>query len=122
MRFRYHYPQDEFPYEDLRTKNARRDRTEPEYELIDTGIFDEDRYWVVDVDYAKATPTDISIRITVTNAGPDEATIDVLPTIWFRNTWGGAADTRAGNARRRRHDDATHWRSGTYHLDPGSVA
>ncbi|MEZ5186834.1 MAG: hypothetical protein R2720_13915, partial [Candidatus Nanopelagicales bacterium] len=58
LRFRYHYPQDEFPYDDLRKVNADRDRTQPEYELIDTGIFDEDRYWVVDVDYAKASPTD----------------------------------------------------------------
>ncbi len=122
MRFRYHYPQNEFPYEDLRKVNAERDRSQPEYELIDTGIFDEDRYWVVDVDYAKATPTDISIRITVTNAGPDEATIDVLPTMWFRNTWGWG---RGHPVPEMRMDNATimatHWRSGTYHLDPGPL-
>ena len=111
-----------FPYDDLLATNAERDRTEPEYELIDTGVFDDDRYWVVDVDYAKATPTDISIRITVTNAGPDEATLDVLPTLWFRNTWGWG---RGHPVPEMRVDTgalmATHWRSGTYHLDPGPL-
>jgi hypothetical protein len=85
--WRYHYPQQEFPYDDLVTENARRDKLQPEYELIDTGIFDESRYWVVTVDYAKAAPRDLTMRITVENAGPQEATLDVLPTLWFRNTW-----------------------------------
>ena len=122
LRWRYHYPQAAFPYDDLLAANAARDRSEPEYELIDTGVFDDDRYWVVDVDYAKATPTDIGIRITVTNAGPDEATIDVLPTMWFRNTWGWG---RGHPVPEMRMDSgaliATHWRSGTYHLDPGPL-
>ncbi len=87
MRWRYHYPQAAYPYNDLVAVNGRRSREEPEYELIDTGVFDEDRFWVVTVDYAKATPTDTCIVITVANRGPDEATIDVLPTLWFRNTW-----------------------------------
>ncbi|MGC4110325.1 MAG: hypothetical protein QM747_07845 [Nocardioides sp.] len=85
--WRYHYPQCAFPYRDLVAENARRGRHEPEYELLDTGVFDEDRYWVVDVNYAKAAPHDVLMRVRVTNAGPDPAAIDVLPTVWFRNTW-----------------------------------
>ena len=85
--WRYHYPQGSFPYDDLVAENGRRDRHEPEYELLDTGTFDEDRYWVVDVHYAKASPTDLLMEIEITNAGPDEETIHVLPTAWFRNTW-----------------------------------
>src|SRR6188768_3271214 len=88
----YHYPQREFPYGDLIAENARRGKLDPEYELVDTGIFDESRYWVVTVDYAKAAPRDLLMRITVENAGPDEATIDVLPTFWFRNTWSWGYD------------------------------
>jgi len=85
--WRYHYPQGEFPYGDLVAENARRSRLEPEYELIDTGIFADNRYWVVTVDYAKDGPRDLLMKITVENAGPDEATLHVLPTLWFRNTW-----------------------------------
>ena len=87
LKWRYHYPHAAFPYEDLVAENGRRSRLEPEYELLDTGIFDDDRYWIVEVDYAKADPTDILARITVRNAGPDPATIHVLPTLWFRNEW-----------------------------------
>ena len=90
--WRYHYPQREFPYGDLVAENARRGKLDPEYELVDTGIFDENRYWVVTVDYAKAAPRDLLMRITVENAGPDEATLDVLPTLWFRNTWSWGYD------------------------------
>ncbi|WP_395729077.1 MGH1-like glycoside hydrolase domain-containing protein [Nakamurella sp.] len=85
--WRYHYPQREFPYGELIAENARRGKLEPEYELVDTGIFDENRYWVVTVDYAKGGPRDLLMNVTVENAGPDEATIHVLPTLWFRNTW-----------------------------------
>jgi hypothetical protein len=85
--WRYHYPQREFPYADLVATNRLRGKTESEYELVDTGIFAEDRFWVVDVDYAKAGAHDLLMRIRVTNAGPDEATIHVLPTLWYRNTW-----------------------------------
>ncbi|MBA3489334.1 MAG: glucosidase [Longispora sp.] len=87
MRWRYHYPQDTFPYDDLTAVNAARGRDEPEYELVDTGVFDEDRYWAVTVDYAKASPTDMCMLITVANRGPETATLHVLPTLWFRNTW-----------------------------------
>ncbi|WP_430869175.1 MGH1-like glycoside hydrolase domain-containing protein [Demequina aurantiaca] len=85
--WRYHYPQQAFPYADLVAENARRSAAEPEYELIDTGIFDDDRYWVVNVDYAKAGPRDVLMSITLENAGPEAATIEVLPTLNFRNTW-----------------------------------
>jgi hypothetical protein len=87
MRWRYVYPQDPFPYEQLIEENRRRSRSDPEFELLDTGVFDQDRYWDVVVDYAKAAPDDWCIRMTVRNAGPQEAIIDVLPTVWFRNTW-----------------------------------
>ncbi len=86
-RWRYHYPQRAFPYADLVAVNGRRGRAEPEYELMDTGVFDDDRYWIVEVHYAKADPDDILMAIEVTNAGPDAATLHVLPTAWFRNTW-----------------------------------
>jgi hypothetical protein len=85
--WRYHYPQEPFPYEDLLATNAARNRLEPEYELLDTGIFEDSRYWVVSVDYAKEGPHDLLMRITVENAGPQTATLRVLPTFWFRNTW-----------------------------------
>jgi hypothetical protein len=87
MRWRYHYPQAAFPYDELVAVNGRRSREEPEYELIDTGVFDDDRFWAVTVDYAKAGPTDVCVVIRVSNRGPDAATLDVLPTLWFRNTW-----------------------------------
>ncbi|GAA0995485.1 MGH1-like glycoside hydrolase domain-containing protein [Subtercola frigoramans] len=85
--WRYHYPQAEFPYDDLIATNARRSKLEPEYELVDTGIFDDSRYWVVTVDYAKEGPHDLLMQITLENAGSDAATIEVLPTLWYRNTW-----------------------------------
>jgi hypothetical protein len=94
MKFLYKYPQAPFPYEDLVRINQMRSRKEPEYELLDTGIFDEDRYFDVFVEYAKASPEDILIRITVHNRGPEAASLQVLPTLWFRNTWswpGGGA-------------------------------
>jgi hypothetical protein len=85
--WRYHYPQRAFPYQQLLDDNRKRGKLDPEYELLDTGIFDDDRYWVVDVHYAKADPTDILMTISVTNAGPDTEVLHVLPTMWFRNTW-----------------------------------
>ncbi len=87
MRALYKYPQRAFPYTELVRESARRGRHEPEYELPDTGAFDEGRYWDVQVEYAKAGPDDLAIRITVANRGPDAATLHLLPTLWFRNTW-----------------------------------
>jgi len=89
-RWRYHYPQRAFPYEDLIDGNAARNRRQPEYELIDTGAFDDGRYWITEVRYVKAGPDDILMTVDVTNAGPDEAELHVLPTAWFRNTWSWA--------------------------------
>jgi hypothetical protein len=104
-RWRYHYPQAEFPYGDLVATNARRGRYEMEYELLDTGVFDGDRYWIVDVDYAKASPLDLLVTVRVTNAGPDAATLHVLPTAWFRNTWAWGDDETP--PRLRAADEAT---------------
>ena len=87
MKYLYKYPQAEFPYAKLLEENRRRDRLQSEYELLDTGVFDENRYFDVFVEYAKADAEDILVRITVTNRGPESANLRVLPTIWFRNTW-----------------------------------
>lgn len=83
----YKYPQKEFPYEDLIEINGKRSRTEPEYEIEDTGVFDEDRFFDVEVSYAKGGPEDLLIVVSVTNRGPEAAELTLLPTIWFRNTW-----------------------------------
>jgi hypothetical protein len=87
MQYLYKYPQRAFPYLDLVETNRRRSREEFEYELLDTGVFHDDRYFDVVVEYAKATPEDILIRVTVHNRGPEAARLHVLPTVWFRNTW-----------------------------------
>jgi len=87
MEYLYKYPQNEFPYEKLVSENKKRSRLEPEYEILDTGIFDRDEYFDVQVTYAKGSPKDIAIRITVTNRGKKEADITVLPTLWFYNRW-----------------------------------
>jgi hypothetical protein len=87
MKYLYKYPQAEYPYVPLIENNRTRDKQASEYELLDTGIFDEDRYFDVFVEYAKAEPEDILIQITISNRGPEPAEIHVLPTVWFRNTW-----------------------------------
>src|ERR1700755_898783 len=88
----YKYPQAAFPYDLLVQENGRRDRHQPEFEIIDTGIFDADRYFDVDIEYAKAGAEDILLRLTVTNRGSEEAAIHVLPQVWFRNTWSWFTD------------------------------
>ena len=102
MKGLYKYPQAEFPYEQLLAENRKRSRNDPEYELGDTGVFRENRYFDVSVEYAKATPEDILVRIGVVNRGPEAATLRVLPTVWFRNLWswgnGGAkSELRKGS-------------------------
>jgi hypothetical protein len=87
MKFLYKYPQAEFPYAALVEENRRRDRRTPEFELIDTGVFEADRYFDVVVEYAKAAPDDVLIRITATNRGAEPAALELLPTVWYRNTW-----------------------------------
>ena len=87
LKCQYKYPQRAFPYLDLVSTNGRRSKQEMEYELLDTGIFDDDRYFDVVVEYAKAGPDDILMLVTAHNRGPDAATLHLLPTLWFRNTW-----------------------------------
>jgi hypothetical protein len=87
MKYLYKYPQAAYPYADLVETNRRRTRHEFEYELLDTGVFNADRYFDIFVEYAKAAPEDILIKITVCNRGPEAAELHVLPTLWFRNTW-----------------------------------
>src|SRR5919198_6094045 len=87
MRALYKYPQRAFPYTELVAENRRRGRHEPEYELVDTGIFSENRYFDVELEYAKASPTDLVIRVSATNRGAEPAPLHIVPTLWFRNTW-----------------------------------
>jgi len=94
MRYLYKYPQGEYPYRELVERNRQQGRGGREYELLDTGVFDEDRYFDVFVDYAKADVDDILIRIEAFNRGPATARLDLLPTLWFRNTWSWGADPR----------------------------
>ena len=92
MKYLYKYPQTAYPYNDLIATNRDLGRDQPEYELLDTGVFDEDRYYDVFVEYAKASPEDLLIQITVHNRGPEEATLQLLPTLWFRNDWAWGDD------------------------------
>ena len=100
MRWLYRYPQAEFPYEQLRQANAARSRDDREYELADTGVLDEDRFFDVTVTYAKAAPDDLTIEIAATNHGPDPAPLHLLPQVWFRNTWAWGRDDRRAALRR----------------------
>ena len=109
MKYLYKYPQNAYPYGDLIETNRRRGRNDSEYELLDTGIFNDDRYFDVFVEYAKAAPTDILIQISVCNRGPEAAQLHVLPTLWFRNTWTWWPDQpkpslRQMPERKHRHD------------------
>ncbi|MGA9860379.1 MAG: hypothetical protein WBQ18_21110 [Solirubrobacteraceae bacterium] len=121
LKCQYKYPQQAFPYDDLVATNAKRGKLDMEYELLDTGIFDEDRYFDVVVEYAKAAPDDILMQVTAYNRGPDAATLHLLPTLWFRNTWSWgddvvkpvleAADGETGIAAvRASHPDLGEWR------------
>jgi len=94
MKALYKYPQRAYPYNDLLETNRHRGKQEPEYELIDTGVFSEDRYFDVTMEYAKVDPLDILIRVSVTNRGPEAAPLHLLPTLWYRNTWAWGYDDR----------------------------
>ncbi len=94
MKALYKYPQRAYPYNDLLETNRNRSKQDPEYELIDTCVFSEDRYFDVTMEYAKVDPLDILIRVSVTNHGPEAAPIHLLPTLWFRNTWSWGYDDR----------------------------
>jgi len=118
MRMLYKYPQAEFPYTQLVEENRRRGKEQPEFELLDTGIFAESRYFDVFVEYAKADVEDILIRITAVNRGPDVATLHLLPSVWFRNTWSWGRDARrpsaqiAANGRESTCVELQHWQYG----------
>ena len=118
LKFLYKYPQDEFPYARLVEENRRRGKDQPEFELLDTGIFDADRYFDVFVEYAKAAPDDILMRITVHNRGPEPAKLTLLPQLCFRNTWSWSAN---GNVHRLSTDGGgikiEHVRLGNFRLD-----
>jgi hypothetical protein len=100
MKYLYKYPQREYPYDRLVKEGSSRGHDQAEFELIDTGIFDENRYFDVFVEYAKATPEEILIKITVHNRGPESAELHLLPTLWFRNTWAWGIDDRRPRARK----------------------
>jgi hypothetical protein len=100
MKMLYKYPQAEFPYRRLLEENQKRDRTEPEFELLDTGVFQENRYFDVLIEYAKSDSEDILARVTAYNRGPEVADLHVLPTLWFRNTWSWGKDLRRPVVRR----------------------
>ena len=128
LRCQYKYPQRAFPYEDLVATNGRRGKQEMEYELLDTGIFDEDRYFDVVIEYAKAGPDDILMLVTAHNRGPDPATLHLLPTLWFRNTWSwGSEGTKPSiealaqdpslAAARAKHPELGEW---LLHADPSA--
>ena len=118
MKYLYKCPQREFPYRDLVETNGKRSREEFEYELLDTGVFDEDRYFDAFVEYAKGAPEDLLVKITVFNRGPEAARLHVLPTLWFRNTWSWGGDTRKPSLRSTGPStiEATHHDLGTYVL------
>jgi mannosylglycerate hydrolase MGH1-like protein len=116
LTMRYKYPQRAFPYGDLVETNRNRGKEEREYELIDTGIFAEDRYFDVEVSYAKAGPDDILMRVSATNRGPESAELHLLPTLWFRNTWSWGAGDAPRPILRRDGDNA---RIGATHPDLG---
>jgi hypothetical protein len=101
MKFLYKYPQAEFPYARLVEENRRRGKNEPEYELLETGIFDGDRYFDIFVEYAKADPEDILVRVSAVNRGPETAQLHLLPHLWFRNTWSWGRDPSRPRLRRR---------------------
>jgi hypothetical protein len=107
LKMLYKYPQAAFPYGDLVETNRRRSKEEPEYELIETGVFAEDRYFDVVVEYAKAGPEDILVRISATNRGPDSAELHLLPHLWFRNTWSWGGHDAGERPTLRRAEDGS---------------
>src|SRR5262249_30663358 len=117
LKMLYKYPQRAFPYARLVDENRRRTRHDPEFELLDTGIFADDRYFDVVVEYARAAPDDLLMQVTAYNRGPDDAPLHVLPQLWFRNTWTFQGDPKptlsvtAGGA-----VEAVHRKLGTYFL------
>ncbi|MBK8976093.1 MAG: glucosidase [Planctomycetes bacterium] len=124
MRMLFKYPQRPYPYDELVRENKRRGRLDPEYEIFDTAAFADDRYFDIRIDYAKGAPTDVLMRIEIANRGPEQATIHVLPQLWFRNTWSWTA----GSDRPRIHAErpgqltAEHRALGRYHCQVDEAA
>src|SRR5271154_6328703 len=122
MKYLYKYPQNPYPYGDLIETNRRRGRNDSEYELLDSGVFNDDRYFDVFLEYAKAGPSDILIQISVTNRGPEAAELHLLPTLWFRNTWTWWPDQPKPSLREMKGDSgvgtiaASHFELGNYSL------
>ena len=113
----YKYPHRAFPYDRLRDENRRRGTGEPEFELIDTGIFDDDRYFDIVIEYAKAAPDDLLMMVTAHNRGPDTAPLHVLTQLWFRNDWSWSKDAkRPSIAATGRGLEAWHTKLGSFHL------
>lgn len=114
----YKYPQNAYPYHDLVTENRRRGKFDWEYELMDTGVFNEDRYFDIFVEYAKASVDDLLARVTVCNRGPQDWLLHVLPTLWFRNTWAWGRDSRKPRIRRLDENTvlAEHYSLGAFHF------
>jgi mannosylglycerate hydrolase MGH1-like protein len=110
----YKYPQAEFPYARICEENRRRGREQPEFELTDTGVFDQDRYFDVTVEYAKASPDDVLVRITAANRSPEAATLHLLPTVWYRNTWAWGRSGEGYWPRPRLARAGARWIGGTH--------
>ena len=124
LKMLYKYPQRAFPYDQLVAENAKRGKTETEFELLDTGVFDDDRYFDIFVEYAKAAPDDILMRVTVHNRGPETATIHLLPHLWFRNSWSWKLDPHKPNLRAVRGGSAVaveHEELGVFEFHPGAI-
>ena len=115
MKYLFKYPQRSYPYEDLVRTNRQRNRQEFEYELLDTGVFDDNRYFDVFVEYAKGTPEDVLIRLSMFNRGAEAATLRVLPTLWFRNTWSWSKTPSPKPCLRQLHEQTI----GTFHRELG---
>ncbi|MBK8050798.1 MAG: glucosidase [Anaerolineales bacterium] len=116
MKYLYKYPQAAYPYADLLDTNRRRGRLELEYELLDTGVFNDDRYFDVFVEYAKEDPEDLLIKISVSNRGPAAAPLHLLPTLWFRNTWSWPGGGAKPNLQQVAHPEASV--IAAHHTDP----
>ena len=121
MKYLYKYPQAAYPYLDLIETNKRRNRGDKEYELLDTGVFNENRYFDVFVEYAKQSPTDMLAQISVSNRGPEPATLQVLPTLWFRNVWTWWPETKKPSLKQIAGKNgavvsATHPKTGNFYL------
>ena len=124
LKMLYKYPQRAFPYDQLVAENAKRGKTDGEFELLDTGVFDDDRYFDIFVEYAKAAPDDILMRVTVHNRGPETATIHLLPHLWFRNSWSWKKDPHKPNLRAVRGGSAVaveHEELGVFEFHPGAI-